>query len=53
MSDIDIGGWIQPQKETRREIPYRKPTQVGKGEYLEARKNYRKGTRPNDSVTLG
>jgi len=44
---------IQPEKTARQKCPYNKPTQVGEGEYLEARKNYCKGTRPNDSVTSG
>ena len=41
----------QPEKEAMLRWPYKKPTQVGEGEDLEARENYCKGTRPNDSVT--
>jgi len=42
---------IKPEKKMMPERPYRKPTQVGEGENLEARENYCKGTRPNDFVT--
>lgn len=42
---------IKPKKKAMQRRPYSKPTQVGEGEYLEARENYCKGTRPNNYVT--
>jgi len=49
--DEPEGEEVKPEKEAKAERPYRKPTQVGEGENREARENYCKGTRQNDSVT--